>query len=193
MKSQLWKHRASISAHLLTLNRLIQREAVRVTAKIHLRSLLLGTVFVVIALTISVEFRRLQNTPDHAELPQSDMSLSDRDKTYIDKSTDLSKWLTGIAYALLAGLVTRRLAGDAEKRFRSMSCILGVGLLILSLYAGFLSYEAVLIVTSSKPTWMIRSRLTSFPVESQLWLLAAATVSLVFTFFTSKPEVERRR
>jgi hypothetical protein len=132
------------------------------------------------------DFRRDQLSLDHAQIPTADVNLTDRDKTYLDRYMDLTKWLTGISYALLAGLATKRVSEPNETRFVSFPCLLGVTLLVLSLVAGFLCYEGILTVMASEPIWKLRSDLTSFPVSAQLWLLALGTVSLAFAFFGSK-------
>jgi hypothetical protein len=111
------------------------------------------------------------------------VSLTERDRSYVDRYTDLAKWLIGLSYALLVAVASRRFSGRDEALFRSLPFTLGVGLLILSLYCGFLSYQSILIVLSSKPLWMLRSELTSFPVAVQLWLLSGATALLAVAFF----------
>jgi hypothetical protein len=148
-----------------------------------IRPWLLGSLFVVLFAVISLEFKKLQNTQDYPHLAANDNELSERDRAYVDRYTDLSKWLITLSYALLAGVATKSVKDKDDSLSRSMPFSIGIGLLVLSLYAGFLSYQSVLIVLSSKPLWMLRSRLTSFPVATQLWLLSAATAFLAFAFF----------
>jgi len=150
---------------------------------VRMRRVLLGALFFAIFSIISLAFLRLQNSIDFPHLAPDIMTESDRDRLYVDRYTDLSKWLIALSYALLVGVATKRRGDKEDPLFRSVSFSVGVGLLLLSLYAGFLSYQSVLIVLSSKPLWMLRSRLTSFPVAAQLWLLSGATVFLAVAFF----------
>jgi hypothetical protein len=151
---------------------------------------LLGALFVALFSVVSVEFKNLQNTQHYPHLDDKDMTLSDRDKSYVDRYTDLSKWLIAVSYALLVGVATKHMEDRGNPLFRSVPFSLGIGLLLLSLYAGFLSYQSVLIVLSSKPMWMLRSGLTSFPVAAQLWFLLGATALLAFAFFRGDRAVD---
>jgi hypothetical protein len=141
--------------------------------------IILLLIFAVGFALLSVSFKRSQFPKD---LPhqQSDNTLNDRERVYLDRHTELNKWLIGLAYAILTALVSKRVADPNEPRLNSFACSLGAILLLLSLYAGFLSHQSILIVMSSRPLNYIGSALTAYPLAAQMLLLIAATTILVY-------------
>jgi hypothetical protein len=106
---------------------------------------------IILFLTFATGFAVLSITCRHSQLalgahdlPPSfaDNQLNDRQRVYLDRHTELTKWLIALSYAILAGLVSKRISGSDDSRFSSFSCSLGAVLLLLSLYAGFLSLSS---------------------------------------------------
>ena len=132
---------------------------------------------------LSATFRSTQN-PEPRDLPpqRPENTLTERQRVYLDRHTELNKWLIALSYAILVGLTTKRIANADDPRFSSFACSLGGMLLVLSLYAGFLSYESVLIVMSSKPLSNIGAPITAYPIVAQMIFLAVATAVLAYAF-----------
>jgi hypothetical protein len=132
---------------------------------------------------LSVSFKRAQFPPAN-EIPptQADNTLNERQRVYLDRHTELTKWLIALSYAILAGLVARRFADTNDPRISSFSCSLGAVMLLLSLYAGFLSHQSILILMSFRPLAYLGSSLTVYPLAAQMIFLAAGTAFLVFAF-----------
>lgn len=147
-------------------------------------ALILLFVFGVAVLTAVFKSAQHPHPSDIAH-PQNDNTLTERQRTYLDLHGELAKWLIALSYAMLGGLVSKSFGAKADPRIGSLSCSLGVAILLLSLYAGFLSYESILLLMSRYPLVYIGSDLTTFPVEAQMLLLLAATVALTFSLLRS--------
>ncbi len=151
------------------------------------QTIVLLLVFVSGLALLSATFKIAQ-TPQRGEVPSfTDPALTERQRVYLDRQDQLAKWLVALSYGVLAGLVTKRLSAE-DARFNTFSCGLGGVLLVLSLYAGFLSFESILILMSLQPLWAIGSHLTSYPLAAQMILLAAGTTSLAFAFLGPNKE-----
>ncbi len=150
-----------------------------------LKSILLWTIFLGGVVVLCASFKLVQH-PDLNQLTVkfNDGPPTDRQKLYIERYTDLNKWLIGLAYAMLAGIVTKRISDDGFKRPLTME--IGSISLLLSLFAGFLSYESLLIALSSKTLDHIGSPLTAYPIAIQMILLGIGTTLLAFGFL--RPE-----
>jgi hypothetical protein len=157
-----------------------------------LKSVLLWTIFIGGVVVLCASFKLVQH-PDQNQLTVNfnDGPPTERQKIYIERYTDLNKWLIGLAYAMLAGIVTRHVSAR-EKGFET-SLPMGIGsiFLLLSLFAGFLSYEALLIALSSKTLDHIGSPLTAYPIAIQMILLGIATTLLAFAFL--QPETHKAK
>lgn len=162
-----------------------------------LQMILLLAIFAAGFAILSITFHSTQN-PTGSDLPPNfcpdpknlcDNSLTERQRAYLDRLTDVNKWLIALGYGTLVGLITKRTASNDDLRFNSFACSLGGILLILSLYAGFLSYQSILIALSLKPLSAIGSNLTAFPISAQMILLLLATTVLAYAFL--RPNVTR--
>jgi hypothetical protein len=148
------------------------------------QKLILLIVFLLGFVYLSVTFKVTQNLrPGKLTEDLSIVSLNDRQRAYIDHYTESTKWLVGLAYAMLTGLAAKRFNSPEDVRFESFMCLLAASFLVLSLYAGFLSQQAILIALISRPFGYLGSMLTSYPLAAQMFLLVAGTGALVFTFF----------
>ena len=159
-----------------------------------LQMVLLLVIFVTGFAILSITFRSTQN-PAEGDLPPNfcsnpknlcDNSLNERQRTYLDRLTEVNKWLIALGYAALVGLITKKITSSDDLRFSSFACSLGGVLLVLSLYAGFLSYQSILITLSLKPLSVIGSSLTAFPISAQMILILLATTVLTYAFLRPK-------
>jgi hypothetical protein len=152
-----------------------------------LKSVVLLTVFIGGLAILCATFKLVQH-PERNQLTVkfTDGPPDDRQKLYIDRYTDLNKWLIGLAYAMLAGVITKR-TSDHRTGFESSSALeVGCIFLLLSLFAGFLSYESLLIALSSKTLDHIGSPLTAYPIAIQMVLLGVGTTLLAFALLWPK-------
>lgn len=116
-----------------------------------------------------------------------DVHLSEADKVYIDQMTEQTKWLESLAYASLVGLIV--LQGKGSDRGLSKLSSVGAPLLIVSLYAGFLSRDVTLIALT-KGTPLLYSPLGTWPHTAQFWCLIVGLALLARDFlWTKKPAV----
>jgi len=116
-----------------------------------------------------------------------DVHVSDADKVYIDQMTEQTKWLESLAYASLVGLIVLQAKGSGTRLSRMSS--MGAALLIVSLYAGFLSRDAIL-VALTKGSPLLHSMLGTWPHITQFWCLIVGLALLARDFlWTRKPAV----
>jgi hypothetical protein len=146
-----------------------------------LKSILLLTIFLGGIVALCASFKLVQH-PERNQLTVkfNDGPPNERQKAYIDRYTDLNKWLIGLAYAMLAGVITKRTSGHDKEFESSLALDAGCVFLLLSLFAGFLAYESLLIALSSKTLDHIGSPLTAYPIAIQMILLGGATILLAF-------------
>jgi hypothetical protein len=112
-----------------------------------------------------------------------DVHLSEADKVYIDQMTEQTKWLESLAYASLAGLIV--LQGKGSGAGLSKITSVGAALLIVSLYAGFLSRDVILIaLTKGAP--LLYSTLGTWPHTTQFWCLIVGLALLARDFLWTK-------
>ena len=149
-----------------------------------IRRIILVLMFVIGIALLTAIFRFSQTSPVSAR-PLSDNTLSERQRTYLDRHTDLTKWLIALSYAMLGGLVSKSFGTKPDPRIGSFSCTIGIILLLLSLYAGFLSYESILLLMANYSLSYIGSDLTTFPIGAEMILLLAATIALAYSFLRS--------
>jgi hypothetical protein len=145
------------------------------------RRITLVLLFLIGIVLLTTIFRFSQISAESTR-PQSDNTLTERQRTYLDRHTDLTKWLIALSYAMLGGLVSKSFGTKPDPRIGSFSCSIGIILLLLSLYAGFLSYESLLLLMANYPLSYIGSDLTAFPIGAQMILLLASTVALAYSF-----------
>ncbi|MFP5234320.1 MAG: hypothetical protein ACLGSD_00335 [Acidobacteriota bacterium] len=148
------------------------------------RRIILVLLFVMGVALLTAVFRYSQTSAASAR-PHCDNALTERQRTYLDRHTDVTKWLIALSYAMLGGLVSKSFGSKHDPRIGSFSCSIGIILLLLSLYAGFLSYESLLLLMAEYPLSYIGSDLTAFPVGAQMVLLLAATIALAYSFLRS--------
>ena len=112
-----------------------------------------------------------------------DVHLSEADKVYIDQMAEQTKWLESLAYASLAGLIV--LQGKGSGAGLSKITSVGAALLIVSLYAGFLSRDVILIALT-KGVPLLYSTLGTWPYTTQFWCLIVGLALLARDFLWTK-------
>jgi hypothetical protein len=111
-------------------------------------------------------------------------ALSDKDKVYIDRFTDNSKWLETIAYGTLVGVIIMGLKNRSMLTGNAVN--FGSALLIVSVYTSFLSQDAVLFALSKGPVCLLYGDVTRWLLICQVWSLIAAIGSLAIWFLRGK-------
>jgi len=113
--------------------------------------------------------------------------LSEKDKVYIDRFTDSSKWLETIAYGTLVGVVVTGLKNRSILISKAVN--FGSALLIVSVYSSFLSQDAVLLALSKGPVCLLYSNMTRWLVVCQVWSLIVAFESLALWFLKGRHSI----
>lgn len=107
------------------------------------------------------------------------VNLSDADKKLIDVRDSTSKWLLGLAFALLPGLVVSKEADGVVKVQTKLLPLLAGAMLITSLYGFFLSQDSIAFVLSRGPQYHLYGWVSNFPILLQFWTLISALTLLM--------------
>ena len=121
-------------------------------------------------------YRALQRSElaPRAEHTRSLVHLTDTDKRLIDARDSLSKWLLGLAVALLPGVVLRRTEdGEAYLKEQLLPMLAGA-LLVTSVYGFFLAQDSIILVLSQGPQYHLYGPFSDFPILVQFWSLVTA-------------------
>ena len=111
------------------------------------------------------------------------IELSEADKKLIDVRDSTSKWLLGLAFALLPGLIVKKTdAGESELEDKVLPMLAGA-LLITSLYGFFLAQDSVAFVLTKGPQYHLYGWVSKFPILLQFWSLLLALTLLMFHWF----------
>ena len=143
------------------------------------KTIILLVVFAAGFAVLSIAFQASQ-FPKILPHPDPGGKVTELQRVYLDRHTELTKWLIALGYGMLAGLVTKRVTDPANPRLNSFPCSLGATFLVLSLYAGFLSHQSILILVSDRPMSFMGSALTAYPLAAQMILIAMATALLTY-------------
>jgi hypothetical protein len=112
----------------------------------------------------------------------------DRQKQLMSAEGEMSKWLLGLASAALAGLIGLRLKNPGDDGLMEIVPMSAYAFLVLSLYGGFLSYEATLDILRRGPLRYLYGDQFRFPVLVQFWSLVIALILLAVWLFGRKPK-----
>lgn len=145
-----------------------------------------GIVLFVIAALVGVLgsnaiYTHFQGAESEASVLQNraKIELTDADKKLIEARDSTSKWLLGLAFGLLPGLVVSRSAdGESEVQEKLLPLLAGA-MLITSVYGFFLAQDSVVFVLSRGPQYHLYGWLSNFPILVQFWPLLAALVLLM--------------
>jgi hypothetical protein len=97
--------------------------------------------------------------------------------------SDLSKWLLGIAYATLVGLLGLQIKDDSPyKPASSALSMAAAGLLVISVFASFLFQQATIQALSSDIN-LIYGNYLEAPLQIQFYTLLTAFVLLIVWLF----------
>ena len=131
---------------------------------------------------VTIAYRSLQTSSPPRDIPQ--IELNDAQKKLLDSRDNMSKWLLGLAYGALVGLLG--MAFKQEEGARPMDAGLPLtasGLLILSLYGAFLFQDSMVFTLSKGPVDFIYGSLMDFPLVLQFWTLIGALILLAVWMF----------
>ena len=159
-----------------------------------MRRILLGFLLVVAlgVVAATAAYRHFQTSLDEVDAAKNRarIELTDTDKKLIEARDSTSKWLLGLAFALLPGLVIKRSAdGDATPQ-RKLLPLFAAASIIVSMYGFFLSQDAVVFVLSRGPQYHLYGRLSEFPIIVQFWSLISAVIALMLHWFRSAPNIQ---
>lgn len=95
----------------------------------------------------------------------------------------MSKWLLGLAYGSLAGLLGLRFKDQNQLPLDTTFPMAACALLVLSLYGAFLFQDSIMFALSKGPIYHIYGSLMDFPLQLQFWTLIIALVLLALRLF----------
>ncbi len=104
--------------------------------------------------------------------------LSGTQRALLESEQNMSKWLLGLAYATLAGLLSLRLRRSARAQMVGVMPLCASSLLLVALYAAFLFQDATVFVLSKGPLYHLYGPLMTRPLLAQFWCLVAALAVL---------------
>lgn len=113
--------------------------------------------------------------------------LTDRHKQLIATVSDMSKWLIGLASGTLIGLVGLRLGiNKNDNSWIETVPLIAYAFLLLSLYGGFLSYQATANILRIGPLDNLYGDQYRFPILVQFWALVIALILIAGRLFGGK-------
>ena len=115
--------------------------------------------------------------------------LSDADKKLIEVRDSTSKWLLGLAMALLPGLVVKKSAEGETTVQDELLPLLAGATLVISLYSFFLAQDSVAFVLSRGPQYHLYGWVSNFPILLQFWSLLIALVMLMSHWLKPRTKV----
>lgn len=139
----------------------------------------------------TVVYRHFQGTDTEALVMQNRVvvNLSDADKKLIDVRDSTSKWLLGLAVALLPGLVVSKKTDGETKVQTKLLPLLAGAMLITSLYGFFLAQDSLAFVLSRGPQYHLYGWVSNFPILLQFWSVLAALVVLMIHWLRTDGKV----
>jgi hypothetical protein len=126
-------------------------------------------------------YRSLQTAPPQRDIPH--MELTETQKKLLDSRDNMSKWLLGLAYGVLAGLLGLRFKEQSPLPLNAKLPLAAIGLLVLSLYGAFLFQDSMMFALSKGPIYLIYGSFMDFPLLLQFWTLIVALILLALWIF----------
>jgi hypothetical protein len=140
-------------------------------------TLVLGVLICVIFSKVSA----LGEVPTHQTA-----ALDGRQEKLLSERGDMSKWLLGLAYGTLAGVLGMQAKGDEKYRpSGSVGAMVACGLLVVSLFAAFLFQEATAWALMYDSNLFYGSYIEA-PLQLQFFTLVIALILLAIWFFRSR-------
>jgi hypothetical protein len=132
-------------------------------------------------LLATLAYRSLQTVAPPRDLAH--IELTEAQKKLLDSRDTMSKWLLGLAYTALAGLLGLRFKEQNQLPLDTTLPMAACGLLILSLYGAFLFQDSMMFALSKGPVYHIYGSLMDLPLQLQFWTLVISLVLLALWLF----------
>jgi hypothetical protein len=132
-------------------------------------------------LAATTSYRTLQTAAPAHDIAHID--LTEAQKKLLESRDSMSKWLLGLAYGALAGLLGLRFKDQNSLQLDTTLPMAACGLLVLSLYGAFLFQDSMMFSLSKGPIYHIYGSLMDFPLQMQFWTLVAALILLALWLF----------
>lgn len=110
-------------------------------------------------------------------------TLSEAQRKLLESQENMSKWLLGLSYTTLAGLLTLRVRNPRSLGAIGFLPLSACALLLVAMYAAFLFQDATVFVLSKGPLYHLHGPLMQIPLLAQFWCLVGAIVLLGFWLF----------
>lgn len=136
-------------------------------------------------------YRHFQSDPNQALVIQNlaKVELSQADQKLIEIRDSTSKWLLGLSFALLPGLVVAPKSNGQMTVQSKLLPLLAGAMLIISLYGFFLAQDSVAFVLSRGPHYHLYGWVSNFPLLLQFWSLLAALILLMVHWLKSERSI----
>ena len=104
--------------------------------------------------------------------------LGEIEKKLVETQDALSKWMLGIAYTTLGGMLVLRVRNWRNVQITSALPMTAVALLLLSLFGAFLFQVGLIFTLSKGPLYHLSTGVVWVPLLTQFWPLVAALALL---------------
>lgn len=100
--------------------------------------------------------------------------LTEIEKKLVESQDSLSKWLLGLAYTTLAGMLALRVKNWRSAQITSHMPMIACALLVVSLFGAFLFQIGIMFTLSNGPLYHLDTGVIWIPLLTQFWSLVAA-------------------
>ncbi len=104
--------------------------------------------------------------------------LTEIEKKLVESQDSLSKWLLGLAYTTLGGMLALRVRNWRSTQITSHMPMIACALLVLSLFGAFLFQVGIVFTLSNGPLYHLDTGVVWIPLLTQFWSLVGALVLL---------------
>ncbi|HWB86351.1 MAG TPA: hypothetical protein VG675_19575 [Bryobacteraceae bacterium] len=109
--------------------------------------------------------------------------LTEVEKNLIESQDSLSKWLLGLAYTTLGGMLILRVKNWRSTQVTSALPMIACALLVLSLFGAFLFQIGIVFTLSNGPLYHLDTGVVWVPLLTQFWSLVGALALLALWLY----------